>query len=185
MDKADIDDVRAHAPGKDSKAWQDRPLEMWRKTALRNTAKYAALLDEEPYDDDAPPPPDPLEAARTVQMFTRADDPASAATMPTDEGRAQMEAVNQQRQDALKPYRVFKQAWHARLTSDQLNAIATHVTGGYWALLPTTPVATLLAGHADLGQWHAWLEAQEATLLEAASPHALVDAFMQREEVEA
>ena len=186
MSADDIDNVRQHAPGKDSKAWKERPLEMWRKTALRNTAKYAALLADEPYGDDAEPPADPLEAAHTVQMFSRSATSAEAeAVMPTDQSRAQMADVNQERQDALKPYRLFLDTWRAHLTSDQLNAIATHVTGNYCALLPTTPVATLLAGHTDLTRWHAWLEAQEPVLLETASAHALVDAYMTREEVSA
>lgn len=184
MDKDDIARVRAQAPGKDADAWVQNEQEMWRKTALRNCAKYAALLHDEPEGDDAPPPPDPVEAARTVTMFSRsATATEAAAVTPTPEGRAQMDDLNAQRQEALKPYRVFLDFWRGRLSSDQLNAIATHVTGSYCALLPTTPVPALLAGHGDLARWHAWLEAQEAALLEQASAHALVDAFLQRDEV--
>jgi recombination protein RecT len=43
MDKPDLDRVRQQAPGREQDPWLKHPLEMWRKTALKNVAKYCPL----------------------------------------------------------------------------------------------------------------------------------------------
>lgn len=46
MDKKDLDRVKAQAPGREQDPWIKHPLEMWRKTALKNVAKYCPLTPE-------------------------------------------------------------------------------------------------------------------------------------------
>lgn len=46
MDKTDIERVRSQAPGREQDPWIKHPLEMWRKTALKNVAKYCPLTAE-------------------------------------------------------------------------------------------------------------------------------------------
>lgn len=46
MDKRDLDRVKEQAPGREQDTWIKHPLEMWRKTALKNAAKYCPLTPE-------------------------------------------------------------------------------------------------------------------------------------------
>lgn len=59
MDKDDLERVRKQAPGREQDPWVKHPQEMWRKTALKNAAKYCPLipeLQETLADDDAGEP---------------------------------------------------------------------------------------------------------------------------------
>jgi len=47
MDREDIDRVRKRAPGREQDTWVLHEYEMWRKTVLKNTAKYSPLSREE------------------------------------------------------------------------------------------------------------------------------------------
>lgn len=46
MDKEDLERVKKQAPGREQDTWVKHPLEMWRKTALKNAAKYCPLTPE-------------------------------------------------------------------------------------------------------------------------------------------
>jgi recombination protein RecT len=46
MDKRDLDRVKEQAPGREQDTWVKHPLEMWRKTALKNVAKYCPLTPQ-------------------------------------------------------------------------------------------------------------------------------------------
>jgi recombination protein RecT len=46
MDHDDLTRVKQQAPGREQDPWLKHPLEMWRKTALKNVAKYCPLTPE-------------------------------------------------------------------------------------------------------------------------------------------
>ena len=79
MDKRDLDRVKEQAPGREQDTWLKHPLEMWRKTALKNVAKYCpltpavqdALTQEEAGE---PAPVGAAQAQRLIgEMFDRSE----------------------------------------------------------------------------------------------------------------
>jgi recombination protein RecT len=79
MDKKDLDRVREQAPGREQDPWVKHPLEMWRKTALKNVAKYCpltpALQEALAQEDAGAPAPVGREAAQRLigEMFDRSE----------------------------------------------------------------------------------------------------------------
>lgn len=70
MTHEDIDRVRQQAPGRDQDAWIKHPLEMWRKTALKNAAKYCPLTPalHEALTQEEAGEPAPVGAARAREL---------------------------------------------------------------------------------------------------------------------
>lgn len=79
MDKRDLDRVKEQAPGREQDTWVKHPLEMWRKTALKNVAKYCPLTPEVTealtQEDAAAPAPVGAAAAReaVALLFDRSE----------------------------------------------------------------------------------------------------------------
>lgn len=69
MTRDDLQRVRAQAPGRDQDTWIKHEQEMWRKTALKNSAKYCPLTPQlhDRIEQDASGEPAPIgpEAAQT------------------------------------------------------------------------------------------------------------------------
>jgi recombination protein RecT len=79
MDKRDLDRVKEQAPGREQDTWIRHPLEMWRKTALKNVAKYCpltpALQEALTQEEAGEPAPVGREAAQRLigEMFDRSE----------------------------------------------------------------------------------------------------------------
>jgi recombination protein RecT len=79
MTRDDIQRVRAQAPGRDQDTWIKHEYEMWRKTALKNCAKYCpltpALQEAMAQEDAGEPAPVGAQAAQRLigEMFDRSE----------------------------------------------------------------------------------------------------------------
>lgn len=79
MDKRDLDRVKEQAPGREQDTWIKHPLEMWRKTALKNVCKYCpltpALQEALTQEEAGAPAPVGVEGAResVALLFDRSE----------------------------------------------------------------------------------------------------------------
>lgn len=97
MDEEDIKRVRQQAPGREQDTWIKHTAEMWRKTALKNTAKYCQLtpqvaeaMQEEDTTLERLWTPTREQAQRNVvELFDRSDGRPEALDMGQDSGSPQ------------------------------------------------------------------------------------------------
>lgn len=79
MDQDDLTRVKQQAPGREQDTWIKHPQEMWRKTALKNAAKYCpltpAVQEALTAEDAGAPAPVGTEAAReaVALLFDRSE----------------------------------------------------------------------------------------------------------------
>lgn len=130
MTKADVDKVRARAPGGEKGAWKDHYIEMGRKTVLKNTAK---LVDVTPGPEPAPMPlhnGNPTMTGNPVLL--EAHDLAGDNPVPGDLGQ-ELSLINDLRKKAGIPMKDWE-AWlkpagfvHAREMGPEMRRHIRHL----------------------------------------------------------